>query len=116
MTGDVRARGRSLRDALAALMKLRRYAIRVALVGAGVLAVRALAPRLHARLAAGCERMFEQLPDEFPPKRMLRGIEEIRANSARTLALLEARDRLEFETRQEAELAPVGGSVPGSFT
>ena len=42
---------------------------------------------------AGCERMFEQLPDTFPPKRMMRGIEEIRANSARTLALLEAREQ-----------------------
>lgn len=52
----------------------------------------AFAPRLHARLTAGCERMFEQMPDAFPPKRMLRGIEETRANSERMLALLEARE------------------------
>ena len=110
---------------------MRRRAIGVALAGVGLLAARALAPRLHARLVAGCERMFEQMPDEFPPKRMLRGIEEIRANSARTLALLEAREqRGEAGTRHAApttrkgalrhgrneggDLAAVGASARGS--
>lgn len=110
---------------------MRRRAIGVALAGVGVLAVRAFAPRLHARLMAGCERMFEQMPDEFPPKRILRGIEEIRANSARTLALLEAREQAgeaetvrvaaptrsevaPFGTNEDEELAAVGASVPGS--
>lgn len=72
---------------------MQRRAIGAALVGIGVVAARALAPRLHARLMAGCERMFEQMPDTFPPKRMMWGIEEIRANSARTLALLEAHEQ-----------------------
>ena len=81
---------------------MRRGAIGVALTGAGVLVARALAPKLHARLMAGCERMFEQMPDTFPPKRMMRGIEEIRATSARTLALLEAREQAsEAETLRE---------------
>lgn len=35
--------------------------------------------------------MFDQMPDDFPPKKMLGGIEEIRANIARTLELLEVR-------------------------
>jgi hypothetical protein len=70
---------------------MRRIAIGVALSGVGVLVVRAFAPRLHTRLLAACERMFEQMPDTFPPKRMMRGIEEISANSARTLELLEER-------------------------
>lgn len=109
---------------------MRRLVIVAALMGAGVLVVRALAPRLHARLMAGCERMFEQMPDSFPPKRMLHGIEEIRVSSARTLALLEAREQEEKdETRraappgsevaplgrnEERELAAVGASAPGS--
>ena len=71
---------------------MRRIAIGAALAGVGVLVVRAAAPRLHARAMAGCERMFEQMPDSFPPKRMMRGIDEIRAHSARTLALLEERE------------------------
>ena len=75
------------------MTRMRRRAIGVALAGGGVLVARALAPKLHARLVAGCERMFEQMPDTFPPKRMMHGIEEIRATSARTLALLEAREQ-----------------------
>jgi hypothetical protein len=108
-----------------------RKAIGVAFAGVGVLAARALGPRLHARLMAGCERMFEQMPDTFPPKRMMRGIEEIRANSARTLALLEApraggkgRDAprgladhgwggaARLATDEERELATAGAGVP----
>ena len=70
---------------------MRRIVLGTALAGVGVLVGRILAPRVHARLLAACERMFEELPDSFPPKRMMRGIEEISANSARTLALLEER-------------------------
>ena len=68
---------------------MRRIAFGATLACVGVLVVRSLAPRVHARLSATCERMFEEMPDSFPPKRMLRGIEEISANSARTLELLE---------------------------
>lgn len=79
-----------------------RIAIGAALTGVGVLVARAFAPKLHARLMAKCERMFEQMPDSFPPKQMLRGIEEIRANTARTLALLE-------------ESAPAGRGEPSGL-
>ena len=70
---------------------MRWVAVGAAFTALGVLVMRALAPRLHARLLAACERMFEAMPESFPPKRMMRGIEEISANSARTLALLEER-------------------------
>lgn len=73
--------------------RLRRAATALALVVVVVSVVRRLVPKLHARLLAGCERMFEQMPDEFPPKRILRGIEEIRADSARALELLEKHER-----------------------
>jgi hypothetical protein len=78
---------------------MRRIAIGAALAGFGVLAVRRLAPKLHERLMAGCERMFEQMPDNLPPRRMMRGIEETRANSARILELLEQDE----ETAGESE-------------
>ena len=80
---------------------MRRIVIGGALAGVGVLIARALGPKLklHERLMARCEGMFEQMPDDFPPKRMMRGIEEIRANTARTRELLE-------EQRGESE--PVG--------
>jgi hypothetical protein len=70
---------------------MRRIGIGAALAGVGVLVVRAVARRVHTRLLAACERMFEEMPDTFPPKRMMRAIEEISANSARTLELLEER-------------------------
>lgn len=73
---------------------MRRIAIGAACAGVGVLVVRAAAPKLHARLLAACERMFEEMPDTFPPKRMMRGIEDIRANSVRMLELLEERELL----------------------
>lgn len=59
--------------------------------GVGFLIVRARGPKLRERLMARCEGMFEQMPDDFPPKRVMRGIEEIRVNTARILELLEAR-------------------------
>jgi hypothetical protein len=109
---------------------MRRRVLGGVLAGVGVVVARALAPKLHARLTAGCERMFEQMPETFPPKRMLRGIEEIRASSARTLALLEVREREQGRiahaaspTRQvaarlgkneEGELAAAGASALGS--
>ena len=72
---------------------MRRMARAAALTGAGVLVARAIVPKLklHERAMAACEGMFQQMPEDFPPKRMMRGIEEIRANTARTLELLEER-------------------------
>ena len=82
---------------------MRRILIGATLAGFGVLIARTLAPKLklHERLMARCEGMFEQMPDDFPPKRMMRGIDEIRANTARTLALLE-------EPKQAGEAEPPG--------
>lgn len=74
-------------------MKMRRIAIGAALIGASAMVARRVAPKLHERLAAACERMFEQMPDSFPPKRMMLGIEDVRANTARTLEILEEREQ-----------------------
>ena len=113
---------------------MRRMAIAGAVIGVGLLVAGRVASRLHARMLEACKGMFEQMPDDFPPKRMLGGIDEIRANSARTLELLEALDeqtreaethRAATPTRQraaplgrkkEAERAAVGASAPGSET
>ncbi len=86
---------------------MRRIAIGIGLIAAVVVIARALGPKLHERAMAGCERMFEQMPDDMPPKRMMRGIEEIRANTARTLELL--------GERKQAESEPLGAvSSPGA--
>ena len=46
---------------------MRRVALIAAFTGAVVAVVRALVPRLHARLMAACERMFEEMPETFRP-------------------------------------------------
>jgi hypothetical protein len=94
---------------------MRRIAFGVALAGVGLLAVRALAPRVHARLLAACERMFEEMPESFPPKRMMRGIEEISANSARTLELLEGELlRTASANSRSRRSTATGSGVPAS--
>lgn len=70
---------------------MRRMTIAGAVIGVGLLVARRVAPRLHARMLEACKGMFEQMPDDFSPKRMMGGIEEIRANTARTVELLEER-------------------------
>ena len=70
---------------------MRRIAIAAVVIGGVAIIGRRLAPRLHARMLAACKGMFEQMPDDLPPKKILSGIEEIRATTARTLALLEER-------------------------
>lgn len=67
---------------------MRRMAIAAAVGGVGVWAARALAPELHQRFATRCKRMLEQMPDDFPPKRTMRSIEEIRRNTALILETL----------------------------
>ena len=93
---------------------MRRSAIGAAVIGGVVVAARVLAPKLHARMLATCEGMFEHMPEDFPPKRMLRGIDEIRANTTRILELLDERSRTQHKpqeepswtTSEEAEMVP----------
>jgi hypothetical protein len=71
---------------------MRRLLLVGAVIGGAVL-LRIRLPRLRENMLAKCEAMFEHMPDEFPPKRMMRGIEEVRANTARIIrfSLLEGR-------------------------
>src|SRR5512133_3147620 len=90
---------------------MRRLATAAVLTGVGVLVARAIVPKLklHERLMARCERMFQEMPEDLPPKRIMRGIEEIRADTARTLELLEVR-----KPAGEAEPPPGGVSSTGA--
>lgn len=83
---------------------MRRTVIGAAVVGGVVVSVRALAPKLHAKMLAACKGMFEQMPEDLPPKRMMGGIEEIRANTTRILELLEERARTDQAKPQEEPL------------
>ncbi len=60
-----------------------------ALIGVAVYAVRRMGPALGERAMRECETMFKSMPEDFPPKRMMRGIDEIREQNARILGQLE---------------------------
>ncbi|HSF84288.1 MAG TPA: hypothetical protein VLG28_01340 [Acidimicrobiia bacterium] len=55
------------------------------IVGAGVVIMRFAGPRLNARV----ERMFEEAPEDFPPKWMYLNITAIRDNTERILEALQ---------------------------
>ena len=64
------------------------------MVAAGILvlavgALRRFGPVLGERAMTKCEEMFDRMPEEFPPKRMMRGIEEIGKQNSRILRDLE---------------------------
>jgi hypothetical protein len=84
---------------------MRRIVIAGAFVGVGVVTARLAVPKLHGRMLTACREMFERMPDDFPPKRMMGGIEEIRANTARALEILEERPAM--ATIDEIENAAV---------
>lgn len=84
---------------------MRRTLVVGVFVGVGYLILRTRLPKLHERLMRRCEGMLERMPDEFPPKRAMRGIEEINVKTARILELLEARD---IETDRPEPVQRVG--------
>ena len=61
----------------------------VVAAGVGVAVVRSFAPALKRAAMRKCEAMFDRMPDTAPPKRLLRGIEDIREQNTRILQKLE---------------------------
>ena len=64
------------------------------LIGAAVLvaalaALRRFGPALEERAMRKCEQMFDRMSEDFPPKRMVRGIEQIRKQNTQILRRLE---------------------------
>ena len=59
----------------------------IVLVAAGA-AFRRFGPELHRLAMTKCEEMFEHMPEDFPPKRMMRGIEDVREQNSRILLRL----------------------------
>jgi len=51
--------------------------------------LRRFGPALGGRAMAKCQAMFDHMPEQFPPKRMMRNIEEIREQNTRILRHLE---------------------------
>lgn len=66
------------------------------LIGAAVLvalaALRRFGPALEERAMRKCEAMFDRMPADFPPKRMLRGIEQIQEQNMHILRRLDEQE------------------------
>ena len=92
---------------------MRRLMVVGALVSVGVLVLRGRLPQLQERLAAHCGAMFERMPDTFPPKTMLRGIEELRVRTARIQELLEGTPGGAAEAKVAERVAPLPTASPG---
>jgi hypothetical protein len=56
-------------------------------------ALRRFGPALEGWAMRKCEQMFDRMPADFPPKRMLHGIEEIRAQNTQILRQLEQEEQ-----------------------
>jgi hypothetical protein len=55
-------------------------------------ALRRFGPALSERAMRKCEEMFARMPEDLPPKRMVRGIEEIREQNTEILGWLQQHD------------------------
>lgn len=84
---------------------MKRFLFLLAVLGVGGFVARKA--KLHERVMAHCEGMFEHMPDTFPPKRMMLGIEKVRADTTRILTLLEGRSDEEDKgpARSSSEVA-----------
>jgi hypothetical protein len=65
----------------------------VVLVSA-VAALRRIGPALATRAMKKCEEMFDHMPDDSPPKRIVRALDKIREQNTRILQKLEEHEPL----------------------
>jgi hypothetical protein len=64
---------------------MKKLIIGAAVFVAALAALRRFGPALGRRAMKKCGEMFDRMPEESPPKQMMRGIEEIRKQNARIL-------------------------------
>jgi hypothetical protein len=68
---------------------MKKVLIGAAVLAAALAALRHFGPALGERAMRKCEQMFDRMPEDFPPKRMQRGIEQIREQNTQILRRLE---------------------------
>ena len=71
----------------------------LAMIGGLALLARRFGPRIRERCLVACEHMLDEMPDSFPPKRMMISLDAIGAQNERVIELLE-------EQRPASEQAP----------
>lgn len=68
---------------------MKKVLVSAAVLLVAVVTVRRFGPALGKRAMRRCHDMFDRMPEDFPPKRMMNGIEEIREQNSRILRHLE---------------------------
>lgn len=64
---------------------MKKVLLGTAVVVAAVAGLRRFGPALEERAMRKCEAMFDRMPADFPPKRMLRGIEQVQEQNTHIL-------------------------------
>lgn len=72
---------------------MKKIVIGVVVLVAALAALRRFGPVLGERAMRKCEEMFDHMPEGFPPKRMMRGIEEMREQNLEILRHLQGKDQ-----------------------
>ena len=68
---------------------MKKVLIGAAVFAAALAALRRFGPALEERAMRKCEQMFDRMPADFPPKRRVRGIEQIQEQNTHILGRLE---------------------------
>ena len=68
---------------------MKRIVIGAAVLVGSLAALRRFGPALGGRAMRKCEEIFDRMPEDFPPKRMMRTLEEIREQNSHILGQLE---------------------------
>jgi len=70
-------------------MEMKKIIVGAAVFVAALAALRRFGPALGKLGMRKCEEMFDRMPDEFAPKRMMRSIKEIEEQNTRILRHLD---------------------------
>jgi hypothetical protein len=73
--------------------EVKKIIVAVGVLVLALVALRRFGPALVKRAMTKCQEMVDRMPEAFPPRRMMRGIEEIREQNSRILRDLEEERR-----------------------
>ena len=83
---------------------MRKVIIGAAFFVLAVAALRRFGPALHSWAMTKCGEMFDRMPEDFPPKRLLQNLEEIGEQNTRILRHLEQQDEGSLSAAGEGDV------------
>jgi hypothetical protein len=80
--------------------EMKKVIIGAAVLVAAVAGLRRFGPALAERAMKKCQEMFDRMPEEFPPKRIVQSIEDVREQNKRILRDLDGGPALAAASRR----------------